>query len=195
MDKKLCMFLPAPVLGGFQVNSFPLFWDLVPSSPVPEMRKVVLFFKDKNSLLFEGLLNGKKAGIEVFRMFAVATYWGKEGVDWLNSSLSQKEEDFLLKLLIPIKLGAQNSWQFFTLTANFKSLFWKIKTRFILVTGDEFALREGGALYCREDHDVLEKVWIHYLILSSGNSSRKSRSQKSTKIWSQKPNTLTKRLD
>lgn len=26
-----------------------------------------------------------------------------------------------------------------------------------LVPGDEFALREGGALYCKEDHDVLEK--------------------------------------
>ncbi|KAJ2937561.1 hypothetical protein O0L34_g18645 [Tuta absoluta] len=26
-----------------------------------------------------------------------------------------------------------------------------------LIPGDEFALREGGALYCREDHDVLEK--------------------------------------
>ncbi|GBP03353.1 Insulin gene enhancer protein ISL-1 [Eumeta japonica] len=25
------------------------------------------------------------------------------------------------------------------------------------ILGDEFALREGGALYCREDHDVLEK--------------------------------------
>lgn len=23
--------------------------------------------------------------------------------------------------------------------------------------GDEFALRDGGALYCKEDHDVLEK--------------------------------------
>lgn len=34
-------------------------------------------------------------------------------------------------------------------------------TRFNLMqffAGDEFALREGGALYCREDHDVLEKV-------------------------------------
>ncbi|CAH2098503.1 unnamed protein product [Euphydryas editha] len=27
-----------------------------------------------------------------------------------------------------------------------------------LIPGDEFALREGGALYCREDHDVLEKT-------------------------------------
>ncbi|XP_018568091.1 insulin gene enhancer protein ISL-1 [Anoplophora glabripennis] len=26
-----------------------------------------------------------------------------------------------------------------------------------LVPGDEFALREGGALYCKEDHDVMEK--------------------------------------
>lgn len=23
--------------------------------------------------------------------------------------------------------------------------------------GDEFALRDGGSLYCKEDHDVLEK--------------------------------------
>lgn len=26
-----------------------------------------------------------------------------------------------------------------------------------LVPGDEFALRDGGALYCKEDHDVMEK--------------------------------------
>lgn len=25
-------------------------------------------------------------------------------------------------------------------------------------TGDEFALRDGGTLYCKEDHDVLEKT-------------------------------------
>lgn len=24
--------------------------------------------------------------------------------------------------------------------------------------GDEFALRDGGSLYCKEDHDVLEKT-------------------------------------
>lgn len=27
-----------------------------------------------------------------------------------------------------------------------------------LVTGDEFALRDGGALYCKEDHDVMERT-------------------------------------
>lgn len=27
-----------------------------------------------------------------------------------------------------------------------------------LVPGDEFALREGGALYCKEDHDTMEKT-------------------------------------
>ncbi|KAB0803907.1 hypothetical protein PPYR_00877, partial [Photinus pyralis] len=27
-----------------------------------------------------------------------------------------------------------------------------------LVPGDEFALRDGGALYCKEDHDVMEKT-------------------------------------
>ena len=26
-----------------------------------------------------------------------------------------------------------------------------------LVSGDEFALKEDGALYCKEDHDVMEK--------------------------------------
>jgi insulin gene enhancer protein ISL-1 len=26
--------------------------------------------------------------------------------------------------------------------------------------GDEFALRDGGSLYCKEDHDVLEKSTI-----------------------------------
>lgn len=25
------------------------------------------------------------------------------------------------------------------------------------IQGDEFALRDGGSLYCKEDHDVLEK--------------------------------------
>lgn len=29
-----------------------------------------------------------------------------------------------------------------------------------LVPGDEFALRDGGALYCKEDHDVMEKSSI-----------------------------------
>lgn len=28
---------------------------------------------------------------------------------------------------------------------------------FYIHSGDEFALRDGGALYCKEDHDVLEK--------------------------------------
>lgn len=27
----------------------------------------------------------------------------------------------------------------------------------MLPQGDEFALRDGGSLYCKEDHDVLEK--------------------------------------
>lgn len=29
--------------------------------------------------------------------------------------------------------------------------------RLSLCPGDEFALRDGGSLYCKEDHDVLEK--------------------------------------
>jgi insulin gene enhancer protein ISL-1 len=29
-----------------------------------------------------------------------------------------------------------------------------------LIPGDEFALRDGGSLYCKEDHDVLEKSTI-----------------------------------
>lgn len=29
--------------------------------------------------------------------------------------------------------------------------------RLFLCPGDEFALRDGGSLYCKEDHDVLEK--------------------------------------
>lgn len=28
---------------------------------------------------------------------------------------------------------------------------------YYLLLGDEFALRDGGALYCKEDHDSLEK--------------------------------------
>lgn len=38
-----------------------------------------------------------------------------------------------------------------------RNFFYKILTNFLLFTGDEFALRDGGALYCKEDHDVLEK--------------------------------------
>lgn len=30
-------------------------------------------------------------------------------------------------------------------------------TWFFSCEGDEFALRDGGSLYCKEDHDVLEK--------------------------------------
>lgn len=36
-----------------------------------------------------------------------------------------------------------------------------IKQKFIILfalVGDEFALRDGGTLYCKEDHDVLEKT-------------------------------------
>lgn len=26
-----------------------------------------------------------------------------------------------------------------------------------VILGDEFALRDGGVLYCKEDHDIMEK--------------------------------------
>ena len=47
--------------------------------------------------------------------------------------------------LIPGKLLLVNA---------FKSLLIEI----IWNIGDEFALRDGGSLYCKEDHDVLEKT-------------------------------------
>ncbi|CAH2251758.1 jg13772 [Pararge aegeria aegeria] len=46
-----------------------------------------------------------------------------------------------------------------------------------LIPGDEFALREGGALYCREDHDVLEKS-----ANTSGSSSGNAESNNNTTL-------------
>ncbi|CAH4032258.1 unnamed protein product [Pieris brassicae] len=46
-----------------------------------------------------------------------------------------------------------------------------------LIPGDEFALREGGALYCREDHDVLEKS-----ANTSGSSNSNAESNNNTTL-------------
>lgn len=41
----------------------------------------------------------------------------------------------------------------------------------LLLLGDEFALRDGGVLYCKEDHDVLEKTSQSSLTTSSLESN------------------------
>lgn len=60
---------------------------------------------------------------------------------------------------------------------------------FVFIKGDEFALREGGALYCKKDHDVLEEtIQIDSNItehnnnnaLINNNNTIKSNSQTST---------------
>lgn len=40
-----------------------------------------------------------------------------------------------------------------------------------MLTGDEFALRDGGILYCKDDHDVLEKSSQSSLTSSSLESN------------------------
>lgn len=40
-----------------------------------------------------------------------------------------------------------------------------------LFQGDEFALRDGGSLYCKEDHDVLEKSSQNSLVSSIENNN------------------------
>lgn len=40
-----------------------------------------------------------------------------------------------------------------------------------LVPGDEFALRDGGALYCKEDHDHMEKSSVPTTPHSGGESN------------------------
>ncbi|CAO1304013.1 unnamed protein product [Diamesa serratosioi] len=40
-----------------------------------------------------------------------------------------------------------------------------------LIPGDEFALRDGGSLYCKEDHDVLEKSSLTHLTSIEHNNN------------------------
>ena len=40
------------------------------------------------------------------------------------------------------------------------------------IKGDEFALRDGGSLYCKEDHDVLEKSALtHHTSIEHNNNN------------------------
>lgn len=53
-------------------------------------------------------------------------------------------------------------------------------------TGDEFALREGGSLYCKNDHDVLEKSAQSRVapIIESNNNTNLNNNNHSSEIGS-----------
>lgn len=59
-------------------------------------------------------------------------------------------------------------------------------TDHIYFIGDEFALREGGSLYCKDDHDVLEKsAQIRLpLIIESNNNTNLSNNNHSSELGS-----------
>lgn len=52
--------------------------------------------------------------------------------------------------------------------------------------GDEFALREGGSLYCKDDHDVLEKSAQSRVapIIESNNNTNLNNNNHSSEIGS-----------
>lgn len=55
-----------------------------------------------------------------------------------------------------------------------------------LVPGDEFALRDGGALYCKEDHDVMEKgtaaTGPPHSTIPAGNAAAAAESNNNTSL-------------
>lgn len=52
--------------------------------------------------------------------------------------------------------------------------------------GDEFALREGGSLYCKNDHDVLEKSAQSRVvpIIESNNNTNLNNNNHSSELGS-----------
>lgn len=57
---------------------------------------------------------------------------------------------------------------------------------FRTIKGDEFALRDGGSLYCKEDHDVLEKSAQSRVALpiESNNNTNLSNNNHSSELGS-----------
>lgn len=53
-------------------------------------------------------------------------------------------------------------------------------------TGDEFALREGGSLYCKDDHDVLEKSAQSRVapVIESNNNTNLNNNNHSSELGS-----------
>lgn len=53
-------------------------------------------------------------------------------------------------------------------------------------SGDEFALREGGSLYCKDDHDVLEKSAQSRVppIIESNNNTNLNNNNHSSELGS-----------
>lgn len=62
----------------------------------------------------------------------------------------------------------------------------KKKFRFQIRLGDEFALREGGSLYCKDDHDVLEKSAQTRVapIIESNNNTNLNNNNHSSELGS-----------
>lgn len=54
------------------------------------------------------------------------------------------------------------------------------------IAGDEFALREGGSLYCKEDHDLLEKTAQSRVAptIESNNNTNLSNNNHSSELGS-----------
>lgn len=52
--------------------------------------------------------------------------------------------------------------------------------------GDEFALREGGSLYCKDDHDVLEKSAQSRVapVIESNNNTNLNNNNHSSELGS-----------
>lgn len=57
---------------------------------------------------------------------------------------------------------------------------------FCFYSGDEFALREGGSLYCKNDHDNLEKSAQSRVapIIESNNNTHLNNNNHSSEIGS-----------
>lgn len=55
-----------------------------------------------------------------------------------------------------------------------------------ICTGDEFALREGGSLYCKDDHDVLEKSAQSRVapVIESNNNTNLNNNNHSSELGS-----------
>lgn len=71
--------------------------------------------------------------------------------------------------------------------ANFRTCKIPVElTDHIYFVGDEFALREGGSLYCKDDHDVLEKSAQSRLplIVESNNNTNLSNNNHSSEVGS-----------
>lgn len=68
----------------------------------------------------------------------------------------------------------------------FAKVFNVLHSFFFHFSGDEFALREGGSLYCKNDHDVLEKSAQSRVapVIESNNNTNLNNNNHSSELGS-----------